>query len=329
MSKEKWTTLEILILAGIFALLFIVAAGAHGQPLPRPQCTDSGWYRRSCDGNWNFAIPGNMTGHTFQGCGAHTLYVYDEDGAQYAIINQCYAFSGCTGTMGTYKKPDHPGKALTLWNNYYVGPDAAQQRALYPYVNPSFSVPTGVQHYDFLTLAQVPEPWRSNLGRAYGCTGLTPVPTAPVPPTRTAAPATPIRTATRQPTTASGCCREGIDCLPGAPIIRCTPTPCTGGPSCTTRTRTFTPIVAASATATPSISPGGCGAPSPDKSFLCLSNRFRVEATWTKPSGESGHATPTSCRITVTDTRTGAVKTYTNPQGVAFAPIQATLSCVP
>jgi len=28
--------------------------------------------------------------------------------------------------------------------------------------------------------------------------------------------------------------------------------------------------------------------------------------------------------ITVTDTQTGAVKTYTNPQGVAFQPIQDT-----
>ena len=33
--------------------------------------------------------------------------------------------------------------------------------------------------------------------------------------------------------------------------------------------------------------------------------------------------------LTITDTRTGAVKTYTNPQGVAFQPVQDTFAFVP
>jgi hypothetical protein len=115
----------------------------------------------------------------------------------------------------------------------------------------------------------------------------------------------------------------------------------------------------------PAPSGGSCNA---TNTRLCLAgSRFRVEATWTTPNGDSdagravsltsdtgyfwffsntnvemmvkvldgcalnnrywvfaGGLTNTRVRLTVTDTRTGAVKTYNNPQGVPFQPIQDT-----
>jgi len=165
------------------ALAFLFAASvASAQPTGpnSPQCTNPGWYQRSCDFNWNFAIPGNLTGHTFQGCSAHTLYIYDEDGATYAILDQCPV--GCTGTMGTYPKPDHPGAALTLWNHYYTDPNAQAYRQTFGYNNPSFQIPTGVQHYTFIPLSQVQPPsQRAALAAAYGCVLTTPTPFGPTP----------------------------------------------------------------------------------------------------------------------------------------------------
>lgn len=107
---------------------------------------------------------------------------------------------------------------------------------------------------------------------------------------------------------------------------------------------------------------------SPSDTAMCLSsNRFRVEATWTTPNGQSGpgHAVKVkedsgyfwffdqnniemvvkvlnACSIgttqwvfasgltnvqvvlKVTDTTTGTFRTYNNPQGLAFQPIQDT-----
>ena len=167
----------------IWAALFVLLASvASAQPTGpnSPQCTNPGWYQRSCDFNWNFAIPGNLTGHTFQGCSAHTLYIYDEDGATYAILDQCPV--GCTGTMGTYPKPDHPGAALTLWNHYYTDPNAQAYRQTFGYNNPSFQIPTGVQHYTFIPLSQVQPPsQRAALAAAYGCVVTTPTPVGPTP----------------------------------------------------------------------------------------------------------------------------------------------------
>jgi hypothetical protein len=113
------------------------------------------------------------------------------------------------------------------------------------------------------------------------------------------------------------------------------------------------------------LAPGVCVA---DGDTLCLGGgRYRVEATWTRPNGQSGqaHAVPltadtglfwffsetnlemvvkvlAACGVnqhdwvfaggltnvqvvtTVTDTASGAVRTYSNPQGTAFAPLQDT-----
>jgi hypothetical protein len=106
----------------------------------------------------------------------------------------------------------------------------------------------------------------------------------------------------------------------------------------------------------------------PGSTTLCLNGgRFRVQATFATPQGQSGNATAVpettdtgtfwffsatnveaivkvvsgcsfnqrywvfaggltnvAVTVTVTDTRTGQVRTYTNPQGTPFAPIQDT-----
>ncbi len=116
---------------------------------------------------------------------------------------------------------------------------------------------------------------------------------------------------------------------------------------------------------------GACPPPPPPPPATALNlgpaGRFRVEATWTKPSGQTGAGkaralesdtgafwffAPTNLELmvkvldgcalgghwwvfaagltnvavdlAVTDTATGAVRHYTNPQGSAFAPIQDT-----
>ncbi|HVE66185.1 MAG TPA: hypothetical protein VNC59_06360, partial [Thermoanaerobaculia bacterium] len=116
---------------------------------------------------------------------------------------------------------------------------------------------------------------------------------------------------------------------------------------------------------TASLATWGC---SGEPTALCLNGgRFRVQARWTTPQGQSGAGqavgltgdtgyfwffsannvevvvkvvdgrafnsrfwvfaaglTNVHVEITVTDTATGSVRTYTNPQGVAFQPIQDT-----
>jgi pre-peptidase len=120
-------------------------------------------------------------------------------------------------------------------------------------------------------------------------------------------------------------------------------------------------------TCTAGPAPGACAA---NATTLCLNNnRFRVQATFATPQGQTGNATAipqtvdtglfwffsasnieavvkvvNACGfaggprywvfaggltnvevvLTVTDTQTGSVKTYTNPQGTPFAPIQDT-----
>jgi hypothetical protein len=113
---------------------------------------------------------------------------------------------------------------------------------------------------------------------------------------------------------------------------------------------------------------GSAPACAPNSTTLCLnSGRFRVQAVFTTPTGQTGDATAVvettdtglfwfftannieaiikvvnGCTfnqrywvfaggltnvqvvLTVTDTQTGTIRTYTNPQGTAFAPIQDT-----
>lgn len=173
---------------------FIMAALVRGQNYPYPvdvplantpngpQCTQVGWYIRSCDAHWQFVNPG-MAGHVIpNGCAAHTQLVYGGDGAQYPLIDQCP--QGCTGTQGLYKKPSDP-IAVPQWEWFYVGPLAAQHRSQFGYVGPGVP-PAGTQTYSFITLAQMPDPPRATFIAAYQCSQGTPT---PVPsPTRTPTP---------------------------------------------------------------------------------------------------------------------------------------------
>ncbi len=167
-----------LILAG---LLFADTATADA---PKPHCAQYGWYRRSCDANWNFATPNAAkAGTTFQGCSAHTLYAWGHDGAMYAILNQCHPGQGCTGSVGLYKRPSDPA-AAKVWDIYYVtGKGSAspeEVRHAFGYYNESFRLPTGMQTYNFITLSQIqPASVQRSIAVAQGCTSVAPV--TPVP----------------------------------------------------------------------------------------------------------------------------------------------------
>jgi hypothetical protein len=125
-----------------------------------------------------------MAGHIIpNGCAAHTQMIYGSNGAQYALIDQCP--QGCVGTQGLYKKPDD-SVALPQWQFFYTDPDALAHRTQFGYIGPGVP-PPGFQTYQFVTLANVPDPPRATLMNAYGCSSGTPT---PVPsPTRTPTPA--------------------------------------------------------------------------------------------------------------------------------------------
>lgn len=323
-----------------FVVFWILAFGIGFSCILRAQdtpvvCTARGWYQRTGDNLWAFVNPSKSGTCTQAGTGAHTMSCYYPDGALYQILDQCHEEQHCTGTTGTYKKPDG-GSIPNGWECYYTTPcpnssgdpvDPELRRHLFGYWNDAFVVPNGSQHYTFHTLAEIPEPQRTMIGRANGCeVGPTPTYTSPTPrPTGGA----PTRTPTRLPT---------VD--PCGPVPNCkSPTP----PPFRTSTRT--------PTRTPSPAPSG----------------FTLAADWTKSDGSSGHATlipytPTTtlawffsadnielivkvldgCAVngsrwvfaggltnvavtlTVRENATGAVKVYRNPQGIAFAPIQDT-----
>ncbi len=177
-----WVVSWALVLCGFAAFAFPQTP----LPTPRAQCTDQGWYRRTCDLSWVFANPG-MAGHIIpNGCSAHTQMIYGANGAQYALIDQCP--QGCVGTQGLYKRPDD-AVALPQWQYFYTDPDALQHRTLFGYIGPGVP-PAGLQTYNFVFLANVPDPPRATLMNAYGCS---------VTPTKTPVPVTPSRTPTPAP----------------------------------------------------------------------------------------------------------------------------------
>jgi hypothetical protein len=198
-----------LVLAG----LLLVASSSVAQQ--RPQCTEQGWYRRTCDRAWDFAIAGNKAGDVFYGCAAHTYNVYGGDGAMYSILDQCHEGQGCTGESGTYPRPAD-GLAAAVWDSYYKAPDAQARRERFGYFNPSFKIPQGVQRYTFFDLFGVtPLAQQATISRSYGCSGAPVGTPTPFRDTRTP---TARRTLTGPPS--PGGCPGGVPCTRLTPTVK-------------------------------------------------------------------------------------------------------------
>lgn len=269
---KKWTIVLMLLIAGV--------AGAQ----QRPQCTEKGWYKDPAGGP-RFATPGvDVGGVVPNGLGAHTRGIKDEDGIIYWMFDQCRNLPGethCNSWPGIYRKPDHPGTALTYWNHFMIDVENGQpppgfELRLYHDGDPTlFHYPSGVQHYDTIYIDQITPPaQRDTQKRAYGCT-MPPV----TPPHTTATPGrtqppTPTRHSTPPPV---GCCDPvGHGCPGGVPP--CTkPSPTavkTASPTIPPPTRTSMPpapvtsTVTATATmvptagASPTVAPPPPGTPS-------------------------------------------------------------------
>ena len=236
--------MQSLILTALALLVTAVATLAQA----RPQCTGRGWYLRADSTAqypvWDYTDP-SKAGQWFQGLGAHSRVTYGGDGVQYAILDQCHADQGCTGLVGTYRRPADP-IAGADWDHFYTAPDAQARRQSFGYYNAAFQIPTGLQSYVLHTLAELPPGFQYSLGTAYGCPNITPLPTGTKAPTVNALTRTPTKRP--PPPTVNPCA-----VLPGG---ICPPTA-----AAPTRTKTSVPIPATqppaptSAPAPPTVAP--------------------------------------------------------------------------
>lgn len=310
------------------------AAPVAPTPGPRPQCTDRGWYKRQDSTPqitiWNFAIPGNRDGACTQGACCHTQICYGHDGAMYLLLDQCHAEQHCTGTQGTYRRPADPG-AAAKWDYFYTDPEAETHRHSFGYYNESFRIPGGTFSHVFLTLDEVqPQDTREALGRSYGCSAVTPQPTV-TGPTRTRTP-TPRVTATRTRTAPPG------PCAPPAPCpVTATPSPRRTATTTATRIPTMPPS-RWNVQVTWNLEDGTTGqgkvvTASADSTLYWFFQASNWELMTKVLDGcgangrwwfFAGGTTNVGVVITVKDRRTGFSKSYTNPAGRAFLPIQDT-----
>jgi hypothetical protein len=157
------------------------AIAAAAAPPGFSYCTDPAYYIRACEaGPYSRRYTGTPGCPSIAICGNHARPCEGDDGATYPIIGQ----QGANGLFATYPEPaDSAGPGpKNKWTDCYVNHIDVFGSG-YPC---SIAVaPPGRLTYQFVTLAQVPEPQRDSFCSLYHCTipacggsSTTPTPTA-------------------------------------------------------------------------------------------------------------------------------------------------------